>query len=533
MILLPSNCHHNVELFVRLCERSFLTQIKHSHATVVAASNSLDLMHLTEALEGNDPPLDSEIPLIRQIISEEVAQVAASDAQMRGLEDAPTELVAKRAEAVERIRQYRGLVSPVRRVPPELVCEIFALLLEDDEEIPPKPLWWLGHICRSWRLFVLGDTQFWTSIIIPTSPLRSDDCSMIEAQLLRSANALLKVYWVLSKRARTTPTMDPRMADLIVAECGRWASFHIDAPRLKSVEALDWLRPVKGRLSTLKKLEVLNEEDIVPDVFGIAPSLREVYLTEWDASLHSPSISIPWEQITRYRGAYGPKAQLAILQAASNVVHCVVGCEGTFEPDDLPSVALPRLRSLLIEHPDWLDRLKAPLLEDLACPIGEESRLIALLSFVRNSSCSLKRLVLVECAISPQLITALRGLPTLTHLVISPYLDSEGGNQTAFFDAMTVSGTSNEVVCPSLISFVYRAGEGLFPLDVFLTMIKSRLWPNHPLNARLTRLRVFDTDDNIEPGSFDAPFQLLCNDGVDAAFLVGDIEDLMKAEALF
>jgi hypothetical protein len=64
-------------------------------------------------------------------------------------------------------------------------------------------------------------------------------------------------------------------------------------------------------------------------------------------------------------------------------------------------------------------------------------------------------------------------------------------------------------------------------------MIKSRLRPNHPLNARLTRLRVFDTDDNIEPGSLDAPFQLLCNDGVDAAFLVGDIEDLMKAEALF
>jgi hypothetical protein len=321
------------------------------------------------------------------------------------------------------------------------------------------------------------------------------------------------------------------MADLIVAECGRWASLHIDAPWLQSVEALDWLRPVKGRLTTLKKLEVLNAEDIVPDVFGIAPSLREIYLTKWDASLHSPSISIPWEQITHYRGAYEPKAQLAILQAASNVVHCVVGCEDLLEPDDLPSVSLPRLRSLLIEDTNWLDRLKAPLLEDLACPIREESRLIALLSFVCSSSCSLKRLVLVECAISPQLIAAHRGLPTLTHLLVSPYL--EGGNQTAFFDAMTVSGTSSEVICPNLISFVYGAGEGLFPLDVFLTMIKSRLRPNHPLNACLTRLRVFDADDSIEAGSLDAPFQMLCNDGVDAAFLVGNLEDLVKAEALF
>jgi hypothetical protein len=52
----------------------------------------LDLLSLTE---GNDPPLDSEIPLIRQIISEEVARIAALDAQMRGLEDTSTELVAK------------------------------------------------------------------------------------------------------------------------------------------------------------------------------------------------------------------------------------------------------------------------------------------------------------------------------------------------------------------------------------------------------------------------------------------------------
>jgi hypothetical protein len=52
-------------------------------------------MHLTEASEGNDPSLDSEIPLIRQIVSKEVAQLAALYAQMCSLEDVPTELVAK------------------------------------------------------------------------------------------------------------------------------------------------------------------------------------------------------------------------------------------------------------------------------------------------------------------------------------------------------------------------------------------------------------------------------------------------------
>ncbi|KAJ7301239.1 hypothetical protein DFH08DRAFT_978949 [Mycena albidolilacea] len=392
--------------------------------------------------EGNDPPLDSEIPLIRQIISEEVAGVAALDAQMRGLDDAPTELIAKRAEAMER------------------------------------------------RLFVLEDTQFWTSIVIPASHLRSDDCSTIEAQLLRSANALLKVYWAVGLR--------------------------IDAPSLESYEALDWLRPVKGRLSSLKKLEVMYAVDSVPDVFGIAPSLREVYLTDWDVYLLSPAISIPWDQIARYRGGYWSKPQLVILASACNLVHCVVSFQDPFEPDDLPPVTLPRLRSLLIEDPEWLGRLKAPLLESLSCLISQGSHLITLLSFVRSSSCPLKRLVLAECVISPQLIAALRGLPTLTHLLVDSYV--EGGHQPAFFDAMTVSRTSSDIICPNLVSFVYGAGEGLFPQDLFLTMVRSRL-------PRLTWLRVFDTSNNVKANALDAPFQMLRNDGVNAVFLVGEAED--------
>jgi hypothetical protein len=63
------------------------------------------LLGLLSLTEGNDPPIDSEIPLIRQIISEKVARVAALDAQMRGLEDTLTELVVKWAEAVEHVRQ--------------------------------------------------------------------------------------------------------------------------------------------------------------------------------------------------------------------------------------------------------------------------------------------------------------------------------------------------------------------------------------------------------------------------------------------
>jgi hypothetical protein len=71
------------------------------------------------------------------------------------------------------------------------------------------------------------------------------------------------------------------MADLLVAESNRWVSLRLDVFRSHSVDALEWLRPVHGHLAALRKLEMDHGSNArVPDVFGIAPSLREVYLID-------------------------------------------------------------------------------------------------------------------------------------------------------------------------------------------------------------------------------------------------------------
>ncbi|KAJ7347482.1 hypothetical protein DFH08DRAFT_868089 [Mycena albidolilacea] len=491
------------------------------------------LLDLTRLSEGNDPPLDSEIPFIRGIISEELARVDALDAQInRDCEDAPPELIGDRAEAAERIRKHRSILSPVRRMPPELICGIFALLLEDDDEILPTPLWHLGHICRSWRLFVLGDTQFWRCITIPTAPLRPGDCAMVEAQLLRSGNAPLKVYWVVGN---TKETMDPRMADLLVAESNRWVSLRLDVFHSHSVDALEWLRPVHGHLAALRKLEMDHGSHArVPDVFGIAPSLREVYLTDWALGHASPDISIPWGQVVRYRGSCEAKFQFEILQAAPNLQHCVVGFEDSLDHDECASVTLPQLRCLYIENPGCLVHLSTPILEDLFCLEAETPSLPSVLAFVRSSSCALTRLILMECAICGELITLLRGLPALTYLLVGAETDEEE-QEKALFEAMTLSGTSD--ICPRLASLWYGVGEQ-FPQDPFFAMIHSRLMRRQPSadqpqpHSCLTRLRIFDTDDNIEVADIEAPIRVLHDEGLDVVFMDEYLVDLLKAEIL-
>ncbi|KAJ7732267.1 hypothetical protein B0H14DRAFT_3615769 [Mycena olivaceomarginata] len=337
-------------------------------------------------------------------------------------------------------------------MPPELVCGIFALLLEDSDEILPKPLWHLGHICRSWRLFVLGDTQFWSCITIPTAPLRSGDCAMIENQLLRSANAPLKVYWFANDSGHT---MDPRMAGLVVAECSRWTSLRLG---VRSSEALDWLRPVNGRLPLLQKLEVFHGYNVVvPDVFWIAPNLRKVNLGQWPLDLQeaSPKISIPWGQITHYRGTDTGKSQLSIVRAAPSLVQSILGFEDSLFPAH-SSITLPHLRSLYISDAHILEYLSTPVLEDLFYTDLPTTHTSRLLSFVRSSQYSpvLKTLVLMDCCIDPDLITVLRDLPNLALLFIETSSQEQG--QPAFFDAMTISGTSLDNACPNVTLAVVR-----------------------------------------------------------------------------
>jgi hypothetical protein len=56
----------------------------------VIPGTSIDFTHLCE---GNDPPCDSEIPFIRDIISEALTRVDALEPQIRNSGEIPTRLV--------------------------------------------------------------------------------------------------------------------------------------------------------------------------------------------------------------------------------------------------------------------------------------------------------------------------------------------------------------------------------------------------------------------------------------------------------
>ncbi|KAJ7888098.1 hypothetical protein B0H14DRAFT_1213384 [Mycena olivaceomarginata] len=252
-------------------------------------------------LTSNDVPLDPQIPFIRDIVSDGQKKVDA-------LEAAIARLTRKRDEIAENIRQHGAILSPIRRVPPELVCEILVLSLssEDDGDMANEPPWHLGHICRFWRHCVLAYPALWSSITIPSSS-SSDPrpfLSMLEIQLVRSADAPLRVCWSPYDDRNTA---DPGSVDLVLAHSSRWRILVLDIRcKFYVPVSLDWLRPANGRLLALETFKVTGTRSQVeiPDIFSTTPSLRNVFLTNWTFKVCTSVPTIPWAQITRYSGAF-------------------------------------------------------------------------------------------------------------------------------------------------------------------------------------------------------------------------------------
>ncbi|KAJ7983220.1 hypothetical protein DFH06DRAFT_1292481 [Mycena polygramma] len=485
---------------------------------------------------GNDAPLDAEIPLIREIITNGEERLDRLKTQVRDLEAALAELAQSRDEAAEHLREHRAILHPLRRAPAELICEIFALAVDtpedsgDDGGFGYDPPWYLGQICRSWRLWALAYPRLWSHITVPSSPASSLARAAFETLLLRSSNVPLNVCWTV---LRDKSTVDDKSADLALAHCRRWDTLRLDLSIGAAAGALDWLLPIKGSIPSLRRLDMLCRGNIVriPDVFSVAPSLCEVLLTDWELAYYSTEILVPWDQMTHYRGAFQEGFQLNILRTASKLMQCAISFETSnsdaVTPDQSHSIALYDLQRLCIEKPRFLHHLTAPSLKELYCMYAREDDIAAILPFVHRSRCLLQKLVLTSPYESSELATVLRGLPSLTYLVIQA--NESADQQTDLFSRMVIAGTSGDL-CPNLISLVYGIDNSYrFSQEMFFTMLRSRT-RSSCRGSRLTYLRIFDP---FARSDICSAIRDLSGEGFDADVLTGADFALLTGKGLF
>ncbi|KAJ6581991.1 hypothetical protein B0H19DRAFT_886088, partial [Mycena capillaripes] len=107
-------------------------------------------------LDTNGPPLESHIPILRDFASKGRARMAVLNAQIVLLESSLDKLLAESNELDIEIRKHEASLSPLRRMPTEILSLIFTFTLPPHEMNAEPAPWTVSTVCTRWRAIVIS-----------------------------------------------------------------------------------------------------------------------------------------------------------------------------------------------------------------------------------------------------------------------------------------------------------------------------------------------------------------------------------------
>ncbi|KAJ7260351.1 hypothetical protein B0H12DRAFT_1181996, partial [Mycena haematopus] len=120
------------------------------------------LARISQLLTTNEPPQDAELSLILPVARKTAARLACLEAEISRLRDQLTQLEEERAALAKYHAQNAIILSPLRRMPSEVLGEIFSwtLPLKRALDIADSP-WVLTHVSRRWRAIAVSKSSLW------------------------------------------------------------------------------------------------------------------------------------------------------------------------------------------------------------------------------------------------------------------------------------------------------------------------------------------------------------------------------------
>ncbi|KAK0230602.1 hypothetical protein IW262DRAFT_1291684 [Armillaria fumosa] len=453
-----------------------------NHSVTVFAHDPLPSPAFTRITNSNDPPLPAESATIRGLIAEQTSRVSALQTQVAHLEAyrqdllAQVSTVADKIAALERerervaqaIQEQKRLLSPVRRLPPEVLALIFLETIVFpikrtpsasesewwDIELAESPMWAIEQVCRQWRRVSVSFPELWSyiNITITDDNFKEDGYAYVRClthQFSRSRLCPLSLSITDISNQSSFDRLPPPLVTLLLSVASRVRELHL----LLSAAIFSTVPAVRLALPSLTKLCLLSTdaEEISRynnlNLFDAAPILHAVEAM----NIRDPvaSFALPWHQITRYKSDHllddwadpGPDTCIHLLSIMSQpqLVECDLRCEvncadGVFSGKLFP-VVCTRLRALSLSS--WaysttgvralhqiLDRLMLPVLESLrvVCQEGHpelegEQTFSALRRLVERSRAPLEVLYFEHGEVREEDIGAvLRATPVLRDL---------------------------------------------------------------------------------------------------------------------
>jgi hypothetical protein len=126
-------------------------------------------------------PAENELPTLFSFINNEAIKLESLELELKRLQEVYFNLESQRNDLSRVIEAHRGYISPIRRIPDDIVREIMVRCLPSD----PAPShtnrhmapMLLTHICRRWRSIAYSTPRLWSSLCVSFRGLRDDSFS--------------------------------------------------------------------------------------------------------------------------------------------------------------------------------------------------------------------------------------------------------------------------------------------------------------------------------------------------------------------
>ncbi|KAJ7065508.1 hypothetical protein C8F01DRAFT_1125823 [Mycena amicta] len=354
-------------------------------------------------LSSNEAPDDTLLASLQASTSQTDALISQIDLQITYFLNRLTNLQLQRRRLEDNQELQKAVLSPLRRVPMEVLAAIFRLSLPIGQPFGTYTMgvrwstldapWVFTHVSRSWRAAALGTPTLWNRI----------SCSPV-LNRGRSISAIYPLEMLETQLARvgmTTP--------LLVAFCGMNSIFFDDEQAQYLLELLklivsraeQWeeaclgltpnvpavLNGVRGRLGSLQRLCLsVTQEDVSSlgsvDFLRDAPALVDA-VVEGNCSAFAFSIDktpfVPVNQLTRYDMTCSWTAHALLLaQTGPQLVEARILLPSTeifaswpadWQPERISEssiIRLPALHRLHLSNLDILGCVVAPALTHIS-----------------------------------------------------------------------------------------------------------------------------------------------------------------------
>ena len=270
------------------------------------------------------------------------------------------------------ITSHEGILSVIRRIPSEIIQEIFqwlSAILRQEAQLEPK--WALpfayGQICSSWRGSALSVHSLWSlfpEIRKPKTPVGQElQLKYMTELLYRSRQSPIQFFFDVGYWNKDPyPT-----ADLVMQSSERWLVINILGTAMGIYR---YFHEIRGRIPNLECLAISVLVFDAPsdrlDMFQTAPKLREVKL----AGHNMGDIKLPNHQLVDFyyvtTDTRNPLNQLTNAHHLENLI-----CESrSWNPiPNINTISLPNLKRLFVRlhhsSPPVLVFLTVPILESL------------------------------------------------------------------------------------------------------------------------------------------------------------------------